>query len=573
MSENKREQGYTGADAFNDALVRAGVSHVFINSGTDYPPIIESWAKCDSLGLKKPKIIISPHEYAAMSAAQGYAQLTGEPQAVFVHVDVGTQNIGGAIHNAFRCRMPVFVFAGLSPYTMECELPGGRNAPIQFWQNIDDQAAIVRQYTKMSYEFRSGKNIQQMTTRAIQIARSEPRGPVYLMATREVLEEEGRDVGADMSLYREIAPSALSAESVEAVCEALLAAEHPLIITSYVGRNEAGVSELVKFAESCAIPVVETQRACVNFPATNSLHLGYDSHTVIDEADMILVLDSDLPWIPAHKKPAEGCRVFVIDTDPLNEDIPLWYIGAELFARADSFTALKQLNAALETGERYKTAKNLDYRRQKIAVMHMAMRQVWRAEEEQRDEITPQFLSACIRELIDDDTIVLNEAISDHETVEKHIPRSKPGTLFFSGGSSLGWFGGAAVGMKLARPDRNIVAVTGDGTYIFSCPTAVYWMAKKYETPFLTVIYNNSGWKAPKNITIGEHPDGFAAGNNSFYTSFDPPAGLDMVAAAAGGAFAKTVSDPKTLKSALREGMDAVKGGRCAVINVMLPKV
>ena len=573
MNDNKQSQNYTGADAFNDALIKAGVSHVFINSGTDYPPIIESWAKCDTLGLKKPEIIISPHETAAMSAAQGYAQLTGEPQAVFVHVDVGTQNIGGAIHNAFRCRMPVFVFAGLSPYTMECELPGGRNAPIQFWQNIEDQAGIVRQYTKMCYEFRSGKNIQQMTTRAIQIAKSEPKGPVYLMATREVLEEDGWDVGTDINLYREIAPAALSTESVEAICDALLSAEHPLIITSYVGRNADGVRELVKFAESCAIPVVESQRACVNFPATNGLHLGYDSHPLLEEADMIMVIDCDLPWIPAQAAPKKDCRIFVVDTDPLNKDIPLWYIGAELFAQADSFTALKQLNSALEAGDRYKTAKNPDYRRTKITGMHAAMQQKLREAEVQKDVITPEFLSACIREMIDDDTIVLNEAISDHETVEKHIPRTNPETLFFSGGSSLGWFGGAAVGMKLARPDKKVVAVTGDGTYIFSCPTAVYWMARKYNTPFLTVIYNNSGWNAPKMITLNQHPDGFAADLGNCYTSFNPPADLDMVAAAAGGAFAKTVSDPNELKAALQEGMDAVNGGRCAVINVMLPKV
>ena len=573
MNENKGTKKYTGADAFNDALIKAGVSHVFINSGTDYPPIIESWAKCDALGLKKPEVIISPHEYAAMSAAQGYAQISGEAQAVFVHVDVGTQNIGGAMHNAFRCRVPVFVFAGLSPYTMECELPGGRNSHIQFLQNIGDQAAIVRQYTKMSYEFRSGLNIQQMTTRAIQIAKSEPRGPVYLMATREVLEEDGKDVGADINLYQEIAPSALSGDSVEAICDALISAKKPLIITSTMGRNKDSVAELVKLAESCAVPVVEMAGSYMNFPASNKMHLGYDAHALLQDADVIVVIDCDMPWIPARKTPTPGTRVFVIDVDPLNETIPLWYAGAELFARADSFTAVKQLNAALAADDRYKKVQNADARREKIAAKHDAMRQAWKADEVQRDEITPQFLSACIREMIDDDTVLLNEAISDHGTVEKHIGREKPGTGFFSGGSSLGWFGGAAVGMKLACPEKNIVAVSGDGTYIFSCPTAVYWMAQKYNAPFLTVIYNNSGWKAPKQITLGEHPAGFAAESNSFYTSFDPPAALDMVAAAAGGAFAKTVSDPNELKSALQEGMDAVKSGRCAVINVMLPKV
>ncbi len=122
-----------------------------MNSGTDYPPIIESWAKYEATGKKKPEIIISPHEYAALSAAQGFAQLTGRAQAVFVHVDVGTQNLGGAVHNAFRCRVPVYILAGLSPYTIENELPGGRNAQIQYLQNVSDQAGIVRGYTKNEF--------------------------------------------------------------------------------------------------------------------------------------------------------------------------------------------------------------------------------------------------------------------------------------------------------------------------------------------------------------------------------------------------------------------------------------
>ncbi len=145
-----------------------------------------------------------------------------------------------------------------------------------------------------------------------------------------------------------------------------------------------------------------------------------------------------------------------------------------------------------------------------------------------------------------------------------------PGTLFYSGGSSLGWHGGAAVGMKLAAPEKDVVALVGDGTYVFSCPTAVYWMARRYNAPFLTVIFNNQGWNAPRMITKGEHPDGYAARGQAFWTSFDPPSRLDLVAEAAGGAFARTVSDPGALGEALLAGREAVRSGTPAVINVLL---
>ena len=571
---NSSSKVYTAADALNDALVNAGVECVFLNSGTDYPPIIESWAKCDAEGRKRPKVIVCPHEYAALSAAQGYAQISGKTQAVFVHVDVGTQNLGGAVHNAMRCRVPVYILAGLSPYTMDGEFHGGRNHYIQFIQNAADQHGIVRGYTKLDYEYRSGKNIQQMTYRALQLAQSEPKGPVYLTAGREVLQEEGVDIGADLSLWEPIAPMALDDESVDILVQALSKAKKPMILTAYSGRNEKCVEELVKLAELLAIPVLEvTEPPCMNFPADNPLHAGYDVTGFIEHADLALSIDCDVPWLPVNNKPKAGCRVFSIDVDPLKEDIPLWYLRAERMMKADSYTAIKQLRMELERIPHVIDKAMVEARRVRIHDIHKTQRQSWKYEKEDEGKITPEFLTNCIREAIDDDTVVLNETITAKQVVEQLLPRNKPGTLYGNGGSSLGWFGGAAVGMKLACPEKDIVALTGDGTYIFTCPTAVYWMASKYETPFMTIIYNNQGWNAPKKITQRQYPEGYAAEAGEYYASLAPSAQLDMVANAAGGAFARTVTDPKELRSVIKEGREAVKKGKCAVINVMIESV
>ena len=328
MNYNKRDD-YTASDAMTDALVKAGVTHLFVNTGTDYPPIIESWAKYEIEGREKPEIIISPHESVAMSAAQAFAMATGRPQGVFVHVDVGTQNIGGALHNAFRCRVPVFILAGLSPYTMEGELPGGRNSNIQFLQDPRDQAGIVRSYTKHESDLKTGKNIQQMIYRALQIAKSDPPGPVYMTATREVLEEEGWDVDADMAEWAPVAPTALDPESVETLASALVGAKNPLIITAYLGRNEEAVAELVKLSERLAIPVAESTKSYMNFPTGNPMSLGGSMSRALAEADVILVIDCDTPWLPQSAKAVEGSRVFVLDIDPVKEQIPLWHIPAE----------------------------------------------------------------------------------------------------------------------------------------------------------------------------------------------------------------------------------------------------
>jgi acetolactate synthase-1/2/3 large subunit len=323
-----------------------------------------------------------------------------------------------------------------------------------------------------------------------------------------------------------------------------------------------------------AIPVVETHMPpYLNFPADHPCHFGNAAQPLLKDADLVLSIDCDLPWTPSLTKPRDDCRVFYLDIDPLKENTPIWYIPSERIMKANSFTALKQINHMLGQKTASIDQAKLSARRERLAKMRLNIEEQKKSAEAQQPEMTPAFVSACVREVIDDDTIILNEAISGSGAVYNHIPRNKPGTMFGSGGSSLGWACGAAFGIKLACPEKEVVALVGDGTYIFSIPTAVYWMSRRYNAPFMTVIFNNQGWNAPKFSTVGLHPDGYAVKENKFWVSFDPPARLDLVAEAAGGAFARTVSKPEDLISVLREGREAVKKGTSAVINVLLPPV
>jgi acetolactate synthase-1/2/3 large subunit len=563
---------YTTADAMMDALKDAGVSFIFANLGSDHPAIIESWAKREKNGSVEPEIIICPHEAVALSAAHGYAAVTGKAQAVFVHVDVGTQNLGGALHNAQRGRIPAFIFAGTSPFTMEGEMIGSRNEYIHFYQDVYDQRGFVRENTKWNYEARSGKNIKQIIYRALQMAESDPKGPVYLMAAREVLDEEVLPIEIDKKNgWGSIAPTALPPDGMFQLAEDLLKAKNPLIITTCLGRNEEAVAELVQLSEKMAIPIVEAGPYYVNFPSNHPMHLGYMRNNFVSEADFILVLDSDVPWIPSQVKPNSDCNVYYIDVDPLKEDIPLWYIPSKNFFKADSAIALKQLNQYIDSGDSI-NVKVVQDRFQKLSSMHDEQRKKWGEDEKigENDTITPEWLTACIREVIDDNTIIINEAVTNVGAAWKHLQRTKPGTLYGSGGSSLGWNGGAAIGAKLAAPDKTVISLTGDGTYIFSSPTAVHWIARKYRTPFMTVVYNNEGWKAPKQSTLGVHPVGLANQKDQFWVNFDPAVQYDKVAEAAGGAFARTVVRPEDVKGALLEGLREVNQGRCSVINVIL---
>ena len=209
-------------------------------------------------------------------------------------------------------------------------------------------------------------------------------------------------------------------------------------------------------------------------------------------ADVVLVIDSDVPWIGAVSKPRAGARVFHIDADALKQQMPLWYIGSELACQADAATALAQLRAAARDSPH---AERLPRRMRHLEAAHEAWEGFIAAHERPLEKLTPQYLMASIRDAVGPDAIVVSEAVTNFHVVSQHMQRTMPGTLFSSGGGSLGYNGGAAFGIKLAKPDALVVAICGDGSYLFSQPSAVHWMARRYRAPFLHVVLNNGGWR------------------------------------------------------------------------------
>jgi acetolactate synthase I/II/III large subunit len=570
---------YTTSTAFLEALAEAGVRYIFANLGSDHPGLIEALAQmsADGRAAAFPQLIVCPHETVALSAAHAYASVSRQPQAVFVHVDAGTQNLGGAVSNVMRGRVPVLIFAGTAPVTIAGELPAGRNEFIHWIQDVPDQRGILRGYVKYDYELRTGRNVKHVVHRGLQIARSEPAGPVYLVGPREVMEEPVEPHTADPADYPPVGPAALTDETTRDIATALAGAHHPLIVTSYLGRNPDAVPALVQLAELLAIPVLESAAFCVNFPGDHPLHAGYQFTTsgqnqLLAGADVILVLDSDVPWIHATSRPSPDAAIYTVDIDPLKASMSMWHVPARRVAAADTKVAVEQItrfvrdNVLFEEGE-------VETRRMVITAAGAARRAALDSlEHPEAGVITPRYLTACVRELLAGaDALVLTEAITSYQVVAEHLRASRPGSLLGSGGGSLGWTGGGAVGAKLAAPERTVVCLVGDGSFLFGVPSSAQWVARRYGTPALTVIYDNRGWAAPKSSTLAVHPDGAAAAADDFHVSFEPEADLPGVAQAAGGAYGATVSDPGELPSVLKDALAVVHGGRSAVISVQLP--
>lgn len=563
---------YTASTAFLDALVACGVSCVFANFGSDHPALIEAIAQARATGRVIPRIVTCPNEMVALAAAQGYAQATGRAQAVVVHVECGTQALGGAVHNALRSRSPVLIFAGMSPFTQQGELHGSRNEFIHWLQDIPDQRGILRGYVKYENELRTGANMAQLVHRAMQIAHSAPQGPVYLVGTREVMEAETKPVALDSALWRPVAPRALPDGGAAEIVAALAKAERPLVVTSYAGRDPAAFDELTAFCRRIGAGVLESAPSTANFPHDDPLYLGnYWNQPVqnraLAEADAILIVDSDVPWIPTVNRPSPGVPIFHIDTDPLKERMTLWYVEAVRAFAAEAATALRQLNA--EAGRR--PLGDVGARRAHYAALHAERAEKLARQAAPAGKLTAEMVTAAVRRQAAFDAILLNEGITNYHVICDHAGPTRSGTYFASGGSSLGWNGGAAIGMKLAVPEREVVALTGDGSYMFSLPSTVHWMARQYATPFLTVVYNNRGWNAPRFSALAVHPAGYASRANDLDIAFDPPPDYGGIAAASGGALALTVRSPDELEDAIAAGFRAVREDRrCAVLDVWL---
>ncbi|KAM7203348.1 Thiamine pyrophosphate enzyme, N-terminal TPP binding domain containing protein [Rhypophila sp. PSN 637] len=582
---------YTTSFAFFEALWDAGVTHVFVNLGSDHPSIIEAMVK--GAREKKdafPRIITCPNEMVAMSMADGFARLTNKPQAVIVHVDVGTQGLGAAMHNSSTGRAPVLIFAGLSPFTCEGELRGSRTEYIHWIQDVPDQKAIVAQYCRYAAELKTGVNVKQMVNRALQFAKSGPQGPVYLCGAREVMEMDLVPYNIRQGDWEPVELGGLPKQGSKLIAKALVEAKNPLVITGYAGRNHEVPGKLVELADKLpGLRVLDTGGSEMCFPADHPAWLGlrFGNEKVIEEADVIVVLDCDVPWIQTQCKPREDAKVFHIDVDPLKDMMPLFYVAAQKRYRADSLAAVEDILGVLEGDQEVKSLlegqkKNRSSMKESLKNSYQERLDVIEARSKPFDDgrFGTSHLCKRLRELCPEDTIWAIEAVTNTLFVHDSIRPTIPGSWINCGGGGLGWSGGGALGIKLATEHeaklkggkgKFVVQVVGDGTFLFSVPGSVYWIAKRYGIPVLTIVLNNKGWNAPRRSLLLVHPDGLGANatNEEINIAFNPsPDYAGIAKAAAGGdVFAARVDKADQLEAVLKQAIEAVESGQAAVVD------
>ena len=287
-----RLENVTVAEAYLRLLKLRGIDYLFANAGTDFAPIIEAFASAEDATEAMPIPVLVPHENVAVAMAMGHALVSGKPQAVMVHVNVGTANALCGLMNANRMQVPMLFTAGRTPI-LESGAPGARSGFIHWPQEMFDQAAIVREMVRWDYELRDSRQLEAVVDRALAMAGSSPAGPVYLTLPREVLATNIESIIFDRaSTLHPARPGLPPATALEEVAGWLETAKRPVLVTSATGRTQEGLEALEAFVSALAIPVVHYNPRFMEISHDHPMNMGPDLSQFLPDADLVIVSET-----------------------------------------------------------------------------------------------------------------------------------------------------------------------------------------------------------------------------------------------------------------------------------------
>ncbi len=559
------------AEALLSRLHAAGIDYLFANGGTDFAPLIEGLAQGSASGVALPEALVVSHETAAVAMAHGYTLVTGRPQAVMVHVNVGLANAVMGLINAATDNIPMLMCSGRTPVTEQGHL-GSRSLPIHWGQEMRDQGAMVREFVKWDYELRAASQVESVVDRALAIATSAPSGPVYLSLPREVLAEEFDGTSASSAGMAPASPVRPDPAAIAQAAALLAGAERPLIIAQRGNPQARNFEPLAGLAQDWAIPVVEFWPVRNALANDHPLHAGYALEPWLSQADLVLVLDALVPWIPQQQAPPADCRVIQVGPDPLFSRTPLRGFPADLSLAGETAGVVAALAETLrprladKQGELAKRRADVTARIAEARANRLA-----RAQRGDGAPMSPQWVSHCLSQAIGADANGGEAAVFSELACDPAAMRlDRPGAYFshaLSGG--LGWAVPAALGAQLADRERLVVACAGDGSHIFANPVACHQTAEAAGLPILTIVFNNGVWNAVRRATLAMYPNGAAARSNEMpVTSLAPSPDFVRIVEASRG-WGERVERGADLPGALQRAIEVIrKERRQALLDV-----
>jgi acetolactate synthase-1/2/3 large subunit len=558
-----------GGEAILEAFRKLKIDYIMSSPGSEWSPIWEALARQKLDNKAGPTFIESWHETLAVNMATGYTLMTGRPQAVLVHAGVGVLQGSMGIHGAMQNEVPMVVMSGESQtlgedpdLDIEQQWYGGLTVggieryvePVAKWAR-----AVTSPYTLYESVIRAGEMAQRV-----------PKGPIYLNVALEHMLHDWTPP-ADM---REVPPAPTvqpRAEDVEKVAELVRNSKSPVIVTEAAGRDPKAFSALVELADLLAIPVINGRiNAYANFPTNHPLYLGMGRYKPLDEADLVLLVGARAPWYPPRRRPTRG-KIVAIHDNPLKGHMVYQNLHADFYLEGDIAESLMLLVAAAKSAK-IDTA-TVNARRQRWTREHQNYVAELRTEREKVQNgsaIDPLSLLGALGEVMPADTIYVDETITHSPLIRQHLPHTTPQS-FFRGSGGLGQGIGTALGIKLAAPERPVALLIGDGSFLYNPIIQALGASKRHELPIIIVVLNNKKYEAMRKGHVHHYPDGASASKDlHFGVTIEGP-GYEQLGSHF-GFHGQRVENRAELDGALRGALAATKGGRTAILNVVLSR-
>jgi thiamine pyrophosphate-dependent acetolactate synthase large subunit-like protein len=554
-----------GALCFAEQLIACGVKYVFGNSASEDAQFYEALVDRPQL-----RYVLTPHEGPGAAMAAGYVKASGEPTIVMQAAVVGLVNAMGQMFNAFKEQTPLVFYS----YRTDQTGRAGRDG----FEEVANQESLVAPLTKYAWLARRADMIPETVRRAFKAAWTPPYGPTYASWHSDLNDERVR---TEVIAQRQFDPRMRvrpNPAEVERAAKLLVEARMPLMIVGDEVYNTKATAKAARLAELLGMPVTQARQMFVNFPEAHPLWIGglpaarLASLDYPKNADVVINVGNKMQHNSPTPIVGRGAKFIDMRIDS-------WSMGnvmaTEVPLVADVAYGLDDLIAAVEPlaggSFKQKAAARADEVRRFSEKARALRAMVTKNPDWGRAPMIADRVTWEVAQFADPDAIIVHEAGS----VNLHSFNFDPNggrELFFYYGAHLGSGVGTAAGVKLARPNRQVICLVGDGSFVFG-PTALWNMAR-LELPVIVVVYNNHAYSGPHSRVIEKVPGGRMVQTGRFFHDYLGSPDMDMASIAKGfGVEAERAESPAQLKSALERARKATVEGRPYLIDAQVARM
>ena len=560
-----------GGEAILEAFRNLGVDYIISSPGSEWPPVWEALARQRTNEIDGPKYLDCWHESLAVAMAMGYTRYTGRLQAVLLHAGVGPLQGAMSIYSATQGEVPMLVCSGGSiSYGEDAGFDPGpqwvRNHAI-----VGSPSRLMDPLVKWSGQVNSPHTLYESVSRAGELAQRVPKGPAYLHVPLEIMLEKW-PLPSKAAKVAPLPKTQPDPADVARIAQLISSSKKPIVVSETSGQDTGAFAALQELADLACIPVVESGTPTyANFPKDHPLHMGFDIKPHLESCDLFLVVGSSVPWYPPNAGPSSG-TVVVIDENPIKDYMTYQNLQADHYLEGNVADSLRLLIEALKA-QGPGDSSALQERRRHWEAEHSRIFDGYRsAAMAAKDEqpIDPAWLCAAISDVMPEDAIYIEETITHRQTIQRHISWNPPQSYFHpSGGLGMGL--GQALGVKLAAPERPVLALMGDGSFLYNPIVPALGAAKELGLPMLIVVFNNGNYSAMKGSHLDFYPQGVAASTGMFHgVNISGPDYSTLIQPF--GGHGERVEDPAAVKPALERALAAVNSGQTALLDVVLSR-